>query len=72
MFLIWRQVMPIYEYECEICGKEQEIFQKIDDEPPECCNIKMKRRISISSFILKGVGWYKTDYANKIKNKKEE
>jgi putative FmdB family regulatory protein len=28
--------MPIYEYICEICGKEVEITQKVGDPPPMC------------------------------------
>lgn len=57
--------MPIYEYECEGCGKIFEIFQKIVDEPlTECesCKGKLNKLISQCSFHLKGTGWYVTDY----------
>ncbi|MGE5300413.1 MAG: FmdB family zinc ribbon protein [Acidobacteriota bacterium] len=57
--------MPIYEYECEKCGKHHEIMQKITASPltdcPECGG-KLKRMISNTSFVLKGTGWYATDY----------
>lgn len=57
--------MPIYEYECEKCGKHHEIMQKITSSPltdcPECGG-KMKKMISNTSFVLKGTGWYATDY----------
>jgi len=61
--------MPFYEYQCEACGYEFEEFQKITDEPvrtcPECKKRKVRRLISQTSFVLKGSGWYVTDYARK-------
>ncbi len=60
--------MPIYEYECTDCGRHTEVWQKFSDPPlAECerCHGKMKKRISQSSFHLKGTGWYATDYAAK-------
>ncbi len=60
--------MPIYEYECENCGRRFEVWQKITDEPLttcEHCQGKLRKLISQSSFILKGSGWYVTDYARK-------
>lgn len=59
--------MPIYEYSCQKCHKELEIMQKITDAPvPKCpeCGGKMKKIISNTSFVLKGTGWYATDYAS--------
>jgi putative FmdB family regulatory protein len=59
--------MPIYEYECNGCGKRHEIMQKITDSPlTECpdCGSELKRVISNTSFVLKGTGWYMTDYAS--------
>lgn len=66
--------MPIYEYECEDCGKISEIMQKFDDEPLSSCPLcggNVHKLISQSSFILKGSGWYVTDYA-RTQNKKQE
>ena len=60
--------MPIYEYECETCGRVEEIFQKFSDKPlSQCshCSGKVHKLISQSSFHLKGTGWYVTDYAGK-------
>ncbi len=59
--------MPIYEYKCKHCGKKIELFQKLDELPPmcECGAGEMSKEISLSTFILKGTGWYKTDYKNK-------
>ncbi len=69
--------MPIYEYECENCGRHLEVWQKITDDPLttcEACGGKLHKLISQSSFILKGTGWYVTDYARKDKksSSKEE
>ena len=64
--------MPIYEYECEHCGQQSEVIQKITDEPlhicPECGG-HMHKLISHTSFILKGTGWYVTDYASPERKK---
>jgi len=61
--------MPIYEYYCKSCGHEFEIIQKITDEPitecEKCGEQQAKRMISQTSFILKGSGWYVTDYSGK-------
>ncbi len=75
--------MPIYEYECSSCEKIFEVIQKITDDPLEkCpdCGKEIKRLISRNSFILKGTGWFVTDYPkvscekkdNKEVNKKDE
>lgn len=66
--------MPIYEYKCPKCGNSLETLRRVSEpnlehfECPECKN-EMDRQISVSSFHLKGSGWYKTDYANKGNNK---
>ncbi|MFZ5865146.1 MAG: FmdB family zinc ribbon protein [Thermodesulfobacteriota bacterium] len=60
--------MPIYEYCCQSCGCEFEEWQKITDQPlDKCkrCGGKASRLISRSSFVLKGTGWYVTDYGRK-------
>lgn len=58
--------MPIYEYECTKCGRITEAVQKFSDPPlVECrhCHGKLRKLISMSTFHLKGTGWYVTDYA---------
>ena len=60
--------MPIYEYQCEQCGKLDEVIQKFSDKPlSKCkhCSGKLHKLISQSAFHLKGTGWYVTDYADK-------
>ncbi len=60
--------MPIYEYQCANCGTEFEEWQKFSDPAvdtcPECGG-EASRLISRSTFILKGSGWYVTDYGTK-------
>lgn len=63
--------MPIYEYECEVCGRF-EVIQKFSDkalqECPHCKekgkNTAVQKALSASAFHLKGSGWYKTDYSS--------
>ena len=63
--------MPIYEYECQACGKRNEFIQKVSDNPkrkcPECGKMKLKKLVSAGGFILKGHGWYRDGYSNKPK-----
>lgn len=60
--------MPIYEYKCLQCSHEFEALQKFSDAPlgvcPKC-NGAVKKRVSATTFQLKGSGWYMTDYAKK-------
>ena len=60
--------MPIYEYGCAECGYEFEEMQKFRDPPlqdcPQCEQPAAQRKISISSFHLKGGGWCKDGYGN--------
>lgn len=67
--------MPVYEYECPNCGKQYEVVQKFSDEPlSRCpaCGGRVHKLISRTSFILKGTGWYVTDYASPERKKAAE
>jgi len=58
--------MPIYEYCCQDCKHIFEEWQKDftdRDMPCPVCGATAKRMISSTAFILKGSGWYATDYA---------
>lgn len=60
--------MPVYEYKCEKCGEVREVVQGIKDPPlSRCadCGGALHKLISNTSFVLKGSGWYVTDYARK-------
>ena len=59
--------MPTYDYRCEACGHELEVFQSITASPkrkcPECRRLKLKRIIGMGAgIIFKGSGFYETDY----------
>jgi putative FmdB family regulatory protein len=66
--------MPTYTYECEKCGHIFEIDQKISDPPrkrcPECRG-KVFRVIHPVGHILKGSGFYRTDYRGEDYSKKQ-
>ena len=60
--------MPIFEYQCKKCETITEVLQKANDPKPPCesCGSKSTFKVmSNTSFILKGGGWYVTDYARK-------
>jgi putative FmdB family regulatory protein len=58
--------MPTYEYECTKCKKQFEIAQRMSDPPKKrcpTCGGKVVRLISGGGgIILKGSGFYTTDY----------
>lgn len=35
--------MPLYEYECQICGNRSEVLAQMGDMPPTCCGAVMRR-----------------------------
>ena len=64
--------MPIYEYECTKCNEQFEVMQKITDDPlTKCssCGGELKKLITNTSFVLKGSGWYVTDYPSADRKK---
>ena len=66
--------MPTYEYSCQKCGQNFEVFQSMRDEPfrecpKELCRLpkwghgKVKRLLGTGAgLIFKGSGFYTTDY----------
>lgn len=63
--------MPIYEYACQSCGHALEELQKLSDAPlvdcPECGRPELRKLVSAAGFVLKGTGWYATDFRDKGK-----
>jgi len=57
--------VPTYEYECPKCPRVFEVRQRIT-EPAfttcDRCGGPVHRLLSAAPFILKGGGWYVTDY----------
>ena len=60
--------MPIYEYACGKCEHEFEVEQRISEDPvktcPKCRSRRVRRLISVTSFALKGSGWYSDGYSS--------
>ncbi len=66
--------MPTYEYQCETCGKNFDVFQSMRDQAftecpkehcqePEWTHGKVKRLLGTGAgLIFKGSGFYITDY----------
>ncbi|MBL4664756.1 MAG: zinc ribbon domain-containing protein [Nitrospinaceae bacterium] len=70
--------MPIYEYECDKCGVTFEAMQTMSAKPLKTCNGlgcddkdngKVRLIVSASGFILKGSGWYTSEYPSEARKK---
>lgn len=59
--------MPTYDYKCDSCDHEFELFQSINDSVkrkcPKCGRMKLRRLFGTGAAIMfKGSGFYQTDY----------
>ena len=57
--------MPTYDYRCDRCERTFEVRQRISEAPLTACDRcggPIHRLLSAAPFILKGGGWYVTDY----------
>ena len=65
--------MPTYEYRCPQ-GHDFEVFQRISEQPgaacPDCGDASERRISGGAGFLLKGEGFYKTDYRSDDYKKK--
>ena len=65
--------MPVYEYECGACGGRFEVIQKFSDPLLTECNLchatGVRKVLSQTAFVLKGGGWYATDYPTSDRKK---
>ena len=63
--------MPLYDFKCEKCDYIEEVLTSSTGSSeivltcPECEEEAMKRQVGLSSFQLKGGGWYKDGYTKK-------
>lgn len=67
--------MPTYEYECPRCPRVFEVKQRITEPALETCDRcggPVHRLLSAAPFILKGEGWYVTDYPSEARKKAQE
>jgi putative FmdB family regulatory protein len=64
--------MPTYEYECDKCRRVFEVRQRISEPALTSCDVcggALRRLLSPAPFILKGDGWYVTDYPSASRKK---
>ena len=64
--------MPTYEYECGSCRRTFEVRQRISEPALTTCDVcggPVHRLLSAAPFILKGEGWYVTDYPSESRKK---
>lgn len=59
--------MPTYDYLCDACGHEFELFQSITEpvkrKCPKCKKSKLRRLFGTgAAVVFKGSGFYQTDY----------
>ncbi len=59
--------MPTYDYACDACRHEFEVFEPISAEPqkkcPKCKKNKLRRLLGAGAgLIFQGSGVYQTDY----------
>jgi putative FmdB family regulatory protein len=65
-------IVPTYEYECPKCPRVFEVKQRITEPMLEVCDRcggPIHRLLSATPFILKGGGWYVTDYPSESRKK---
>jgi putative FmdB family regulatory protein len=59
--------MPLYEYQCNECGRRTEKIQKFSDpELTVCpfCSGRLERTLTAPAVQFKGGGWYKDLYSS--------
>src|SRR5947209_16831223 len=69
--------MPTYDYVCDACGHEFELFQSMLDpvkrKCAQCKKAKLRRLIGAGAAIMfKGSGFYKTHYRSESYKKQAE
>ena len=64
--------VPTYEYECPKCPRVFEVKQRISEPALTTCDRcggPIHRLLAATPFILKGGGWYVTDYPSESRKK---
>ncbi len=69
--------MPTYDYVCDACEHEFELYQGINDSKkrkcPECGKLKLRRLLGTgAAVVFKGSGFYQTDYRSESYKKAKE
>ncbi|NLE77296.1 MAG: zinc ribbon domain-containing protein [Chloroflexi bacterium] len=55
--------MPLYEYQCQVCGKRFEVRQPVGEDSATCPagHGQVRRVFSTPLIVFKGSGFYVTD-----------
>jgi putative FmdB family regulatory protein len=64
--------VPTYDYRCDRCERTFEVRQRISEEPLTTCDRcggPIRRLLAAAPFILKGGGWYVSDYPSEGRKK---
>jgi putative FmdB family regulatory protein len=64
--------VPAYDYRCDRCDRTFEVRQRISEAPLTSCDRcggPIHRLLAAAPFILKGGGWYVTDYPSEGRKK---
>ena len=64
--------MPTYDYRCDRCERTFEVRQRISEDPLTTCDRcggPIRRLLAAAPFILKGGGWYVSDYPSEGRKK---
>jgi putative FmdB family regulatory protein len=64
--------VPKYDYQCDDCKRIHEVSQRISEAPLTTCQHcggHIRRLLAAAPFILKGGGWYVTDYPSESRKK---
>ena len=69
--------MPTYDYVCDACDHEFELFQSITEKNkrkcPKCGRLKLRRLFGTgAAIVFKGSGFYQTDYRSESYRKGAE
>lgn len=68
--------MPVYEYECGSCGGRFDAIQRFNDPVLTECRLcsanGIRKVLAPPAFVLKGSGWYVTDYPSADRKKASE
>src|SRR5881392_1039082 len=69
--------MPTYDYSCDACHHEFELFESITAQPqkkcPKCKKNRLRRLFGAGAgLIFKGSGFYQTDYRSESYKKAAE
>jgi putative FmdB family regulatory protein len=67
--------MPLYEYQCDACGRRFELIRKFSDPPLDACPTcggAVRKLVSSPAFQFKGSGFYITDYGKDGKGPRKE